>query len=216
MRSDSVNVGGRVVSPSEAGTQAAKEADRISSRQYNYGGGGGGGGGCFPRGTRISTPSGERDIAELRAGSVVTSIDPNTGSKTSRRVLKVASYPSRRIWRIRFEDGHEVRTTSSHTFRANHTWTTAASLRAGDAVYGVDGSGPSEPRTVVESGFVDETADVFNLIVKGENNFVADGTLVHSFTHFRVVRGLLWNFRGMIKKGQGSIHDSIQPASVPQ
>jgi hypothetical protein len=49
-------------------------------------------------------------------------------------------------------------------------------------------------KTVVESRESSEVEDVFNLIVEGENNFIADDVLAHSFTYLRTTRGVLWNW----------------------
>jgi|GEM_PF-3247341 len=203
MRSESVNVGGRMVPPSEAGTQGAAEADRITRHQRNYGGGGGGGsGGCFPRGTRISTPSGSMDIGEVQVGDYVSSVIPTTGQIVAHRVLKVAAHPSRKIWHIRFDDGSEVRTTATHSFRVGKRWVTAARVRAGDHMQTLGCSVPSSARTVAESCGTEDMQDVFNLIVEGENNFIADDVLAHSFTHFKAVRGFVWNCLAMIRRSR--------------
>ena len=201
MRSGSENVGGRMVSPSEAGTQAAKEADRIQQSRGQYGGGGGGyNSGCFPAGTMIATPQGQTNIEQIAANDQDLSVHPLTGEQSTRRVLRVNTHRSRQLWRIRFADETLVRTTATHSFRIGTAWRSAAQIRPGDKACHIDTSGDFKTHVVGESAPTTEVADVFNLIVEGENNFIADGTLAHSFTHFRTLRGMLWNMAAKMRR----------------
>jgi hypothetical protein len=187
------NVGGRVVSKSEAGTQASQEIERREAAERSGGSGyNGGNGGCFPSGTLVSTPSGTRDITAIRSGELVSAVDTRTGIVISRQVLKVRRYSSRRIWNVTFEDGHQVRTTSVHSFRVGNDWKIASRIRPGDEIFTYSSQGAIQRKVVARSQQTNEVEDVYNLIVDGEFTFVAAGALVHSFTHFRQVRMLLW------------------------
>lgn len=163
--------------------QAQKQAQKSS---------GSGGGGCFPSGTMISTPSGKQDIASIDPGDYVFSLAVEAGQLTASRVLSVRRHSARDIWRISFEDEHQVRTTSVHSFRSTDGWKKASRIRPGDQVLFYEAQGGARLRNVIESRPTYEVEDVFNLIVEEHFNFVANGALAHSFTYFRRARVLAW------------------------
>jgi Pretoxin HINT domain len=154
--------------------------------------GSGGGSGCFPSGTIISTPSGGQNIASIQSGDYVSSVDIGTGEIAACRVLSVRRHSARNIWRITFEDGHQVRTTSVHSFRVVNGWKKASRVCPGDKVLFYDARGAAQVKNVRDSCSDRECEDVFNLIVENHFNFVADGALVHSFTYLRAVRVIAW------------------------
>ncbi len=47
-----------------------------------------GGRGCFPKGTKITTPFGLRDISELQKGDFVIAMNCKNGEKQTRKILK--------------------------------------------------------------------------------------------------------------------------------
>jgi len=151
-----------------------------------------GGGGCFPSGTMISTPSGRQDIASIDPGEYVFSLDVGTGQFTACRVLTVRRHSARNIWRISFEDEHQVRTTSVHSFHVTDGWKKASRICSGDKVLFYDAQGGAQVRSVTESRPTCEVEDVFNLIVEEHFNFVASGALAHSFTYFRRAKVIAW------------------------
>jgi hypothetical protein len=153
--------------------------------------GGGGGGGCFPAGTRVETPDGPRDISAMRGGEPIVTVDERTGARSLARVLKVQTHTHRRLWRLTFEDGHEVLTTSVHAFLVDGQWRPARRLAAGDRLAFVDGTRLTT-RAVAASGEAGAAADVYNLIVSGAFTYIAEGAVAHSFARFRQTRKLLW------------------------
>jgi hypothetical protein len=155
-------------------------------------GSGGGGNSCFPGGTMISTPSGRRDIASIEPDDYVISLDVEAGQFTARRVLTVRRHSARKIWRLSFENEHQVRTTSVHSFHVNDGWKKASRICQDDRVLFYEPQGETQWRTVTESSPTAEVEDVFNLIVEEHFNFVADGALAHSFSYFRGARVLTW------------------------
>ena len=150
------------------------------------------GGGCFPSGTMISTPSGSQDIASINPGDYVFSLDVGRGQFTACRVLSVRRHSTRKIWRIGFQDEHQVRTTSVHSFHVSDGWKKASRICPGDKVLFYDAQGGARVRSVTESRPTDEVEDVLNLIVEEHFNFVANGSLAHSFTCFRRARVIAW------------------------
>ncbi len=193
------NVGGRMVPPSEAGTQASQEVER---RQYeednkNIGGGGSGGssGGCFPKGTKIHTPFGAKDISTIQAGDLVYSKNRNSEKLTAKPVLKVRTHQHKRIWELTLEGGTSIRTTSVHSFHVDGKWKKASQLIVGDQITYFDSYGTILINTIKASYETKEVEDVFNLVIKDNYNFIADGGFVHSFSYFRNINVILWRLR---------------------
>jgi len=145
---------------------------------------------CFPAGTFVQTPGGAEDIAHLEAGDLVSAVDPN-GHVSHRRVLRKVRHSSARLWRLRFSDGSQVLTTAGHSFAVDGGWRCADSLKIGERLES-HGANGSYRRTIETSGFTDQYAPVFNLIVEGNFTFVADSAIVHSFTNFRMIRVCAW------------------------
>lgn len=165
---------------------------QAQKQQSQRSGGPGGGGGCFPSGTMISTPSGQHDIASIHPGDYVLSVDIETGQITACHVLRVGRHSARNIWRISFEDGHQVRTTSVHSFRVPNGWKRASRVCAGDKILFYDAQDGAQVKAVTDSCPDREVEDVFNLIVEDHFNFIANGALAHSFTYFRRARMIAW------------------------
>ena len=202
MRDRAVNVGGRMVPPSEAGTQGAAEADRILASGSGGGGGGGGGGGsqCFPAGTMVLTPNGYCDIAELKKGDVVSSVDVGSTDIHSRSILKAVSHGLTKLWSLRLDNGTVLRTTKGHSFYSEGRWKKVSRIEVGDTVCFVNSSGLLEYRRILESAATDEKEKVFNIIVEENFNFVVEGVVAHSFTHFRSSRQIVWRYRASISR----------------
>jgi hypothetical protein len=200
------NVGGRVVPSSEAGTQAAKERAR-NWASSSFGGGWSGNsgnsgytpgnsgqtGGCFPAGTMISTPGGNVDIAAVRRGDLVYSVDPQGRVRTPRQVLRTVRRSDRRIWCLTLVGGRQVRTTATHSMRVGMKWVEARAVRPGDEVVVCDDHGRLGAGVVELSKAAGIVEDVYTLTVEGEFTFVADEFVVHCFTRFRRLRMFAWS-----------------------
>lgn len=197
MRSGPVNVGGRMVPPSEAGTAASKEADRI---YFGGGGGGGGGGGneCFPAGTMIQTPAGECDIADLSPGDLVCAVDITNMTTFARPIMSKVSHGITDLWALRLDNGTLLRTTRVHSFYSGNGWKKASSFTTGDTISVMNADGVIEARKVLESEALRESEKVFNLIVEENFTFIANGVTAHSFTYFRKAREYLWRVKKLL------------------
>jgi hypothetical protein len=200
------NVGGRVVPSSEAGTQAAKERDRNWASSSSGGGWSGNSGnsgytpgpsgqtgGCFPAGTMISTPSGSVDIAAVRRGDLVYSVDPQGRVRIPRQVLRTIRRSDRQIWCLTLVGGHQIRTTATHSMRVGTQWIQACAVRPDDEVVVCDDGGRLGAGVVELSKPAGIVVDVYTLTVEGEFTFVADGFVVHCFTRFRRMRVFAWS-----------------------
>jgi hypothetical protein len=171
--------------------------DNWSSGSGNKGGGGGSGGGgggngCFPAGTSIATPDGTCDIAQLSKGDLVLAVDIRTGQIRKRKILKIAIHGANRIWVLRFSDGSAIRTTAVHSFLVKGSWKKASQIREGDTLAVSSPHGLSDI-TVVASEATESVETVYNLIVDGDFNFIADGILAHSFTYLRALKVAIWS-----------------------
>lgn len=193
MGTDAVNVGGRMVGSSEAGTQAAQEAARIREQQNN--GGGGGGGGCFPSNTNILTPSGWRHISVINPGEPVLTVDSN-GDFQRQVVIKRKDHRPKPLASIVDRSGKELlRVTRAHSVLTVRGWLRVADLRDGDVLSYLVAD--DRKLTTVTVGAVLDTQDVetvHNLIVAGSYSFVAQGYVAHSFSYCRTLRMAVCEF----------------------
>lgn len=150
---------------------------------------------CFPAGTRVRTPCGFRDIADLRSGDVVVSLNCKSGKLSHQKVVRLIRFPSGRLWRLRLVDGTEIRTTGHHSFRVENRWKTAQSIQPGDEIETVGMHLTTAVKLVECSEEVGEVAPVYNIVVDGHFNFIAEGGVAHSFTFARTLRSIVWSTR---------------------
>ena len=189
------NVGGRMVPPSEAGTQASKEVERRQYEEDNRNIGGGSSGGCFPKGTKINTPFGAKDISIIQAGDLIYSKNRNSEKLIAKPVLKVLNHKNNKIWKLTFEEGSSIRTTSVHSFHVDGKWKKASKLMEGEQITHFDARGKKCVKTIKSSYESKDIEDVYNLIIKDNYNFIADGGFAHSFSYFRNLKMFLWQLR---------------------
>lgn len=160
----------------------------------------GSGGGCFPKGTKISTPSGSKDISEIKEGDLIYSKDMNSERMNPKHVLRVKNHKNSKIWKLRFKEGGFIRTTAVHSFYVGGMWKKASRLMAGETVAYIDSHGKMGVKTISSSYEAKDVENVYNLIIEDDFNFIADGGLAHSFSYFRNLRMLLWRVRSKILK----------------
>lgn len=147
---------------------------------------------CFPSGTMIRIPHGQRDIAALKAGDVVIAVDLATKEFKPRKILRVVGHGNTHLWQIKFSDGSLLKTTSAHSFLSKNGWQLARKIKAGDVIATVSEEMVQDLKTVETSTAADSCSAVFNLIVEEDFTFVADGVVAHSFTRLRWLRTQLW------------------------
>ncbi len=133
---------------------------------------------CFAGDTLIAVEGGFREIQEVRAGNLVWAMDPASGERALRPVLRTFVHITRSLRHLEI-GGELVRTTDTHPFWVvGRGWIPAGDLLPGDSLVLMDG----ELRVVESSEAVTETTEVFNLEVSGLHTYFvgSQGVLVHN------------------------------------
>lgn len=165
---------------------------------------GSGSDGCFPSGTNISTPFGQKVIEEITVGDIIISAS-KSGKKLNSKVLEVKTHIEQTIWEIKLENGDQISTTPIHSFKSkNQGWLKALDIKSGDFIQNFEG----EYSKVIYSSSSDKLERVFNLIVEDSFNYFADGFLVHSFSYFRKLRVFYWCIKGRFEYSKKYFYDS--------
>ena len=161
------------------------------------GGGGGGGSGytsvttsCFPAGTKVLTPAGEKNIEDVQVGDIVLAFDTQ-GTIVERAVTST----SKHTWEetgsvsplliITHEQGvltttvnHEIRTPSRQTLLSDPGFARADQLQVGDTIYLHDGTA-----TTITEILPGPAYDfVYNFEVDEVHTYIADNIRVHNGT----------------------------------
>jgi len=151
---------------------------------------------CFPKGTMVLTPIGNKEISRLNEGDYVISIGSNNKTCTS-KILKVKGYTNKPLWKITFNDGTSVKTTASHSFLIGDRWVKSSNIKQGNIVSCYI-NGKIISKKVIFSSSIESTDDVYNIYVENNFNFIADGVMAHSFSYFRLSRMTLWSIYSVI------------------
>ena len=146
---------------------------------------------CFPKGTSILTPIGSTDISLLNKGDYVVSINNDTKHHIN-KIVKIKIHSNERLWLIKFSDGSYLKTTSNHTFFTENGWIESQSLISGSKIFSSNSKKLTQ-KIVTFSSEIQESADVYNIYVENNFNFVANGMIAHSFSRFRAIRILFWS-----------------------
>lgn len=85
---------------------------------------------CFPRGTKVATPSGDRPIENLAVGDLVIS---SVGVQRIKRVMRRASAT---FVEIKLTSGGILKCTPNHPIFTDRGWVKASEISTGDKVYG--------------------------------------------------------------------------------
>lgn len=151
---------------------------------------------CFPKGTNISTPTGTQDIASLRKGDFVISVDAQKNHHVN-KILKVKKHTNKALWLLKFDDGSSLKTTCHHTFFSGNKWVKSKNLLFGNKVLCFE-EGSIGLKTVSSSSEISLLDDVYNIYVENDFNFIAEGMVAHSFSNLRLVRSFLWSVYSFI------------------
>lgn len=153
--------------------------------------GGGSGSGCFHGDTLIQTPHGARPIKEVKIGTMIMSWNAASAQLVERPVTAVKVHKSADIIAVELEDGNLLKVTPNHTVLSSKGWRRIGKLRPGDDIIC-----SSDKRVTIKTMTqVADKAEVYNIITKGEHNFVADGVVAHNFTILRRTRTALHRLR---------------------
>lgn len=152
---------------------------------------------CFKAGTKVLTPSGNRNIEELKIGDEVI-----TGSGNIEKVENILNRHAEDTCNVKVAGIGSIYTTSEHPFLAKQflyidndemecfsepSWVKASDLKFGDKVatrnhefekkYDEDND---VIWTTVYSSEATEPYEVYNLTVSNEHTFIANGVVVHN------------------------------------
>jgi RHS repeat-associated protein len=133
---------------------------------------------CFPAGTLVATPDGERQIEDIREGDAVLSWDFDEQKVVTKKVTQVFARNATRLLQIDFGDT-ALKTTGNHPFWVKDSgWTLAEELSPGMKLLALDGT----EREVIDVLAEEKVVPVFNFEVAGTNNYFAgdDPVLVHN------------------------------------
>jgi len=87
---------------------------------------------CFPAGTSISTPTGNRPIEDLQVGDTVLAFDEQTSTFHPRQVMRLFKNPTPPTIVDISINGSTLTTTLGHPFWTGRGWVEAEDLRDGD------------------------------------------------------------------------------------
>lgn len=88
---------------------------------------------CFSAGTKVSTPTGEKDIDIVRCGDTIYNA---FGVGT---VLGVSAKPTLETYMLEFSDGKFIECTGNHPFFTEQGWKQARELEVGTYFFGIKG-----------------------------------------------------------------------------
>jgi hypothetical protein len=137
---------------------------------------------CFPAGTPIATPAGDRPIEELTAGSAVLSWSIARGAPVVARVLAVKRRHARELLELTLADGLTLRVSANHPLYlpARADWVAAGELRPGDRL-GVLADGRLAPVAIDAIATRTVDTDVFDLTIETTHAYFAGGVLAHNY-----------------------------------
>lgn len=125
---------------------------------------------CFPAGSKVATPTGERNIEELKVGDEVLSF--SEGETQTQKVEKVFSREANNIIKV---NGFAV--TANHPFLVKREGKTLwSAVKEGDEIFNFK----EEKWEEVEISEKFSKGKVFNLMVAETHNFIANGYVVHN------------------------------------
>lgn len=138
-------------------------------------------GSCFPAGTGIATPSGDKSIENLKIGDQLTSYELSTGAYTTSTITDIKVHRMLRGMRVKLSNGKSFRPTPAHPIYSpsRSAWVLASDLRDGDTVMYRDEAAVTVSIEAISELTTDE--DVYNLSVEPNHNYFADGVLVHNY-----------------------------------
>jgi len=137
---------------------------------------------CFPTGTPIATPEGDRPIEEIAAGDRVLSWSIDRGAPVEARVTRVKRRHARELLELTLAGGRTLKVSANHPLfvPARADWVPAGELRRGDGVAALAG-GRLAPVMIEEIAARVEDADVFDLTIETTHAYFAGGILAHNY-----------------------------------
>lgn len=148
--------------------------------------------GCFPRGTLVTTPEGERPIETIQVGDPLVAVLPD--GTTTRAAVQSVFVTRNRLWKIETEEGVLLTTEkqplcmigrsdaaggTSRELVPGFTPVPAGKLQPGDRILRRTG-GEVRGVQVLSVSPTDRVEKVFNLVLGNSEVFVAGGFLARS------------------------------------
>jgi len=90
---------------------------------------------CFPKGTKISTPNGFKNIEDIDIGDYVYSFNHETGKVEVKQVDYLFCKTSEQLCDITLDNGNTLTCTTNHPIYTNRGYIRADELEKGDIVY---------------------------------------------------------------------------------
>ncbi|MES9836519.1 MAG: Hint domain-containing protein [Candidatus Thiodiazotropha sp.] len=150
--------------------------------------------GCFPGDTEIKTPYGWKPIKDLSTGSAVVSYTKN-GQLVNSRVLKQCSHALCSVVTIVTADENASFTaTEIHAVNTSRGWLRINQLKVDDKVIYLADNGKTACHTVLSIEKTQRREMVYNLIVENHYTFITRSCLAHSFSYFRTIKILAYEF----------------------
>jgi hypothetical protein len=136
---------------------------------------------CFAAGTRVDTPGGPVPIEAAFVGMPVYAFDVARSQRTVRHVTAVHVHPSAPVGVLSVRGGTVLRVTANHPiYLPSHAdYRPAGELGPHDHVLSMHGG---EAAMAEVAAFEADAAidTVYNISVSGEQNYFAEGVLVHN------------------------------------
>lgn len=90
---------------------------------------------CMPANTLIDTPTGQKELQDLRIDDIITSYNRNAGKTENKRIKHIFKNKAHNIVKVKLSDGKEIVCTSNHPiFTKNGQWVNADRLVCDDYV----------------------------------------------------------------------------------
>lgn len=133
--------------------------------------------GCFPGGTPVLTPKGPRAIDTIRPGEEVVIVRPD-GTTAAARVQSVF-VTDNRLLKVETEGGVLLTTLTQPLCLTDGQFRPAGELGKGDTIFVWKG-GKRQAVKVLAAALTDREEQVFNLVLGGDEVFIAGGFLARS------------------------------------
>ena len=136
--------------------------------------------GCssFLAGTEVETSEGKKAIEELRAGDIIQSYSISQEQENKNVVTEVIRGMGNSYLILQYGN-QQIETTGDHLFFTGKGYTPAELLAPGDTIFVLE-NGSLVPTEVTDIETVNEKVRTYNLEVKGDHNYFANGALVHN------------------------------------
>lgn len=133
--------------------------------------------GCFPAGTLVGTPAGGRRIETLKVGDVVTTFHSD-GSAAAATIESIFT-TSNQLWLVDTDSGTLLTTATQPLCVDLDKPRPAGELKPVDVILRYDDS-QLRPAVVREVSPTDRTGQVFNIVLKSADVFIAGGFVARS------------------------------------